>query len=843
MKPKSRLVLVFILAVGPALSQSLTPPAGITAPPLRPVGSAVPLLAVDGIGDFDNDGDLDLIQDQYVCQNDGNATFTLVYHWTLLFSRSRMEVADLDGNGSPDILSTDGFSVAVRTNAGGLHFNQISGLPALSPAGVRPNNVAIGDVDQDGDLDAMIGTIIPSTSAPSTPNLWLNDGFATFTPAPANVPATSVPSTTLIMHDVDADGDADAIFGGSGAASAITFLKNANGVFSIANQWTFGYVTDVDVGDFDADGLFDIGVATHGGIAVNMSSPTGYLGFSPLSGLPMLGIRAVDVTGDNRDEILLQDSIYGGMLSLHAIGASGVAGPAIQSWAPRSFGLPGLPGRSAIRDLDGDGDRDAVVLGSWLPSLLMNTANGAFVYLGDTEHQISLTHPHVGDVNGDGHPDVLGFPTALISQIAVGLNDGEGAFRPGPSTAITLPGGAPPWHFSLHPFDRDGDGDSDVYAARNVHTSISPATSDVLFDNQNGAFVPIANVTGTGDASAVRSADFDGDGDQDLLLGRRLDATLTTALAGPMLALRNDGAAGFSAPIAIGTGHATWDLDLGDFDGDGFVDVFQTNRLISAPASDPCVVYLNAAGSGFTPLSLPISGNFAVAADFSGDGLTDVIVDATTILASGGGGFVQGTSLSSPLAAPSMAADLDHDGDIDIVESELTVRLNLGNGTFWNPIPFLPYGPGAPTYEAPTSWVLDLDHDGDSDVFTAPGAVWTNHVRQITRGPVPRHGRPVSIELFGSVNTPWLLFASNGTAQFQYAPYGTVLIDPASAVLGASGLFDAGWNVFPGNIGYASLSGILPNNPALVGWTSYWQAVDVATLRVTNRLKMTVLGY
>jgi hypothetical protein len=59
------------------------------------------------------------------------------------------------------------------------------------------------------------------------------------------------------------------------------------------------------------------------------------------------------------------------------------------------------------------------------------------------------------------------------------------------------------------------------------------------------------------------------------------------------------------------------------------------------------------------------------------------------------------------------------------------------------------------------------------------------------------------------------------------------------AQLGAMGTFVATGL----SAGTASFGVTLFNNPAYVGWTTYWQAIDVTQMRFTNRLTVTVLGY
>ena len=117
-----------------------------------------------------------------------------------------------------------------------------------------------------------------------------------------------------------------------------------------------------------------------------------------------------------------------------------------------------------------------------------------------------------------------------------------------------------------------------------------------------------------------------------------------------------------------------------------------------------------------------------------------------------------------------------------------------------------------------------------------------NTTRQIAHGSIPRPGRPASIDLYGTPSGAWFLFASNGTTSFPFPPFGTVLIDPASAQLFAMGSVRRTARPPLSRDGVA-IGATVPNNPALIGWTTYWQAVDAAQMRLTNRVTITVMGY
>jgi hypothetical protein len=152
------------------------------------------------LGDLDQDGDLDLAIGSFdesfvnLLHNDGAAQFTLAGSIPTFASGIRdLEIADLNGDGFPDVVALGGS----RRCFVSLNDGQGSLLPAanyLLPEVV--SHMSIGDADGDGDLDLAI-------AAEERPSLLLNRGDGTF------VEPTSY-AAGLRSHDirlVDLEGD------------------------------------------------------------------------------------------------------------------------------------------------------------------------------------------------------------------------------------------------------------------------------------------------------------------------------------------------------------------------------------------------------------------------------------------------------------------------------------------------------------------------------------------------------------------------------------------------------------------------------------------------------------
>jgi hypothetical protein len=339
-----------------------------------------------------------------------------------------LRLTDIDGDKDLDVIivnATGFFSkgataqpLVVYTNDGKGVFTDASATAVGGYTGwVR--QVAMGDVDMDGDLDMY------APSAWNDPDkFFINDGKGVFTDELATrLPGVASHAGAARFGDVDNDGDLDLLVGDSWAdvkaAVAHLYINDGSGVFTEAMNKVPTVTAGTDGDDFDlidVDGDFDLDLLYNMHRGTNnlwLNDGTGTFTDAPFPAQPANPYHydpvACDVDGDNDLDIWIDNT---GPTYMEQLLINDGTGKFTDETAARVTGnVTGADDNGvACIDIDGDGDLDAAVMSlSDEERVLANDGTGKFSLIPDTF--TAAGDPTLwfefGDLNGDGKLDVV----------------------------------------------------------------------------------------------------------------------------------------------------------------------------------------------------------------------------------------------------------------------------------------------------------------------------------------------------------------------------------------------------------------------------------------------------
>lgn len=204
----------------------------------------------------------------------------------------------------------------------------------------------------------------------------------------------------------------------------------------------------------------------------------------------------------------------------------------------------------------------------------------------------------MADLNGDGIPDIVvvncycGRVTG-VGTLGVLLGNGDGTFR---NAVVYNSGGYQSQSVAIG--DVNGDGHPDLVVANTCQSEQScvsggTGTVTVLLANGDGTFQPeVTFGSGGFSAYSVAIADSNGDRHPDLVVSNHCaESSCTNGSIGVLLG-NGDGTFNPAVTYASG-GYAAYSLAVGDLNGDGHTDVVVANECNVSPACENGIVAIS----------------------------------------------------------------------------------------------------------------------------------------------------------------------------------------------------------------------------------------------------------
>ncbi len=546
-------------------------------------------------------------------------------------------------------------------------------------------------------------------------------------------PGVAFPSSQYPTHafldDVDGDGDEDVVLvcHGDGALGPHIRIHFNDGALdftaSIVIPVPANY-TRASLGHLNGDGIGDLVLGD--GLSSSIVFGTGTGSFSAPIEWPVTSSYAVlsDDDHDGDDDL---HEVSNGIVTVRRNAGDGTFGAPLvvaTGWS-NAYAL-------AVSDMNGDGLDDYVLSGTVANSAMTGVQTltrqpaGGFVPVGSVllVPRACSSGPILADVSGDGRPDVLlfdpdgsGAPGAVLVCC---VNDGSGTFNA--PQLIDQRESSTFWGVGTCDFTGDGLRDVVWFSATEARLYPSRGAAGLVAPE----VIPVGTIDPT---SAFDLGDLDGDG--------RLDAVISTrsGTAGTYTIVRSLRDAPITtviqAPVPI------FDVKLADVNHDGALDLLAavgTFNGISVRAGD-------GQGGFLAPSFVPTNGapSALTVADVNGDGNLDLVVrDAavSVLLGNGIAGFGAPivapicTGNCPPIAPPSVpaVADVDRDGILDLVfttppaygAGSITFARGNGNGTFT-------VMPSVPDSAVSQPHLADVDGDGSLDVIECLLGLWVRH--------------------------------------------------------------------------------------------------------------------
>jgi hypothetical protein len=554
--------------------------------------------------------------------------------------------------------------------------------------------------------------------------------------------STSLPAQTLVVTGLYP------------TTTAIAATGNPSGYGLMATVVGFGPHPPVLAGTVSfedtTDSNYVLGTATLG-------TPTYAQSFVPAPNSPIpsgngpITAAAADFNGDGIPDLAIRTSVDTSMYIMLGNG-DGTFRPALNS--PFTVGInpcvnPNANSNCSVAagDFDNNGMADLAITSGYDNTVIILLGNGDGTFTPAPGPPIPITFPQsvkTGDFNNDGRLD-LAVTDATDNTISIQLGNGDGTF----TAAAPVPVGGFPYFTAIADFNKDGN--ADIAVTNNTDNTLS-----ILLGNGDGTFTealgsPIHGLDYT--PVGIVAADFNKDGHVDLAVADYYSTAQYAPGHVAVLLGNGDGTFTFApgSPILVGVYPTV--LVAMDFDHDGITDlVVENSGNVNVPSTETLAILKGNGDGTFTQpyptTPLEIQGGQSgpsdlIAADFNGDGATDVAVpnfstfDTTILLNEAtqtetasvsnititgtGTHYVDAVYPGNTFFAPSTSSTIPLQGST--VATNLTLAANPTQQMITMPVTFTAQlGPASsqPFFGIPTGTVTFYDQSVGAQLGTAP---------------------------------------------------------------------------------------------------------------------------
>lgn len=359
------------------------------------------------------------------------------YGWSLPQYFSTIQAADIDGDGTEEILGRAASGLLAWKNVNGTWIQILGSIPLTDASGWSApqyySTIQTADLDGNGKAE-----IIARSS--SGVQAW-SHYFTGFQPVPGTIPLTDASGFALTQYystiqsaDIDGDGRDEILARDAFGVKAWSHNGQAwvqrNGIIPLsdASGWSLEpYYSTIGTGDFDGNGTAEVYARSGAGVMVWTRVNDNWVQLQnallPLTDIAGFGvpayyrtIQAADINGDGADELLARGSL--GMFAYSLLTGSWTTLPGSIPFSDASFFLdPSLFLTIQTADLDGDGAKEVIARDFTFGLSAYSFSGSSWVGLGSTIQILSYPSAYnapqyyftiqTADVDGDRRADIL----------------------------------------------------------------------------------------------------------------------------------------------------------------------------------------------------------------------------------------------------------------------------------------------------------------------------------------------------------------------------------------------------------------------------------------------------